>query len=165
MRALGVALRRWLAFRDQVDEPLRSNNRIDVAKDGVWAPFAHTWRDDDVAVFALDRNALGERPAATAERLLIVPFEDHMRAAGGGAMLSRLERLMLGEQRVPGGDAFVFVLYRGVDVAGPHARQRPHSHSDQRTRIFFPPLRDDDGIAGRLFDTAGSGNAFLELAG
>src|SRR5262249_3761964 len=142
MRGLGIALRWWLAFRDQVDEPLRGNNRIDIAEDGVAFALAHAWRYDDVAALALDRNALGERPAATAERLLIVPFEDHMRAAGGAAMLARLERLMLGEQRVPGGDALVLVFQGGVDIGAPHAGERTHGHGDQCFGIAVPPLRD-----------------------
>src|SRR5262249_11101745 len=150
---------------DLVDEPLRGIGRIDVAEDRVAAALAHGGRHDDVAALAFDRDTLRHLSWAAADRLLVLQFEDYVRPAGSGAVLARLERLMLGDERIPGGDALVFVFQGGVDVGAPHIGARPHRHRDQRVRIFFPPARDDNGIAGRFLKTASAGNAFLELAG
>src|SRR5215831_6650704 len=87
-----------------------------------------------------------------------------MRAAGGAAVFARLKRLMLGEQRIPLLDAAV-VLLAGVDVDHPHAGAWAARHRHQRARISRPPRRDDDRIGGRLVESAGAGNAALELAG
>ena len=80
-------------------------------------------------------------------------------------MLARLERIMLGDERIPGGHALVLVLKRGVDVGAPHAGARPHRHRDQGFGIVLPPVADDDWIGGRLLEAASAGNALLELAG
>src|SRR5262249_52327675 len=102
--------RRWLARSDFVDEPLRGIDRIDVAEDCVAAALAHARRYDDVAALALDRDAFGQGTGAAADRPLVFPFEQHMRPAGGGAVLAGLERIMFGDERIPGGDALVFVF-------------------------------------------------------
>src|SRR6516165_9486933 len=165
MRALGTALRLRLSRLDFVDEPLRCVDRIDVAIDDVKLSLAHRWRRDDVAAGALDRDALGHLSEAAANRLLVLPFEEHVRSAGGGAVLARRKRLVLGDERIPGGDALVLMLLRGIDIGAPHAGERTHGHGDQRLGIAAPPLLDRDRIGGRLFDAAGTGNALLELAG
>jgi hypothetical protein len=82
---------------DFVDEPLRCVDRIDVAIDDVKLSLAHRWRRDDVAAGALDRDALGHLSGAAANRLLVLPFEEHVRSAGGGAVLARRKRLLLGD--------------------------------------------------------------------
>src|SRR5262249_46848922 len=134
----------------QVDEPLRSLDRIDVAEDGIGAPFAHARRDDDVAAFTFDREReVLQLALAAADRLLLLPHEQHVRAAGGAAMLTRLKRLVLGEQRLPLSNA-VDMLFAGVDVEAPYARARAGRYGDERVRILLPPLRDDERIGGRL---------------
>src|SRR5262249_48030615 len=110
-----------------------------------------------------EREILKLALAAT-DRVLVLPLEDHVRAAGGAAVLARLKRLMLSEQRIPLLDAAV-VLLAGVDVDHPHPGARAAPHRDQRARLSRPPRRDDGRIGGRFVESAGAGNATLGLAG
>src|SRR5262249_37988255 len=166
MRALAGAPRFALVVdKDRVDQPLRRLDRIDVAEDGVGAAFAHARRDDDVAALAFDREReILQLTLAAADRVLVLPLEQHMRSAGGAAVLARLERLVVGEQRIPFVDA-ANVLLTGINIDRPDARLRPHRQRDQRARMFGPPLRDYHRVGGRLVESAGAGNAPGALTG
>src|SRR5262249_17779402 len=139
-------LRRRRVDQNRVDQPLRREDRIDVTEDGIGAVFAHARRDDDVAAVALDREREGlQLTLAAADRSLALPREQHMRSAGGTAMLTRLKRLVLGEQRLPFIDA-TDVLFAGINVDAPYARARAGRHGDERVWVCLPPVRDDDRI-------------------
>src|SRR5262249_18894061 len=101
---------------------------------------------------------------AAADWLRVLPLEQHMRSAGGTAVLARLDRIMLGEKRIPVIDA-ADVLLAGVDIDAPYARALAGRHSDERARICPPPACDDDRVSGRLVESAGAGNAARMLAG
>src|SRR6516165_9742156 len=106
MRALGSALGRGLALRDEVDQELRRFNRIDVAENAIGTAFAHARRDDDVATLALDREReVLQLALAATDRLRVIPCEQHVRSAGGAAVLAGLEGLVPGDERIPFGDA------------------------------------------------------------
>src|SRR5262249_3823318 len=94
-----------------------------------------------------------------------LPLEDHVRSAGGAAVLARLERLMLGEQRIPLIDPPFGMVFGGVNVDHPHARARAARHRDQRARVSRPPRRDDGRIGGRLVESAGAWNPPFALTG
>src|SRR6516162_4114410 len=133
--------------------------------DGISAPFAHARWYDDVAAVALDRDAFGHLSGAATDRLLVLPFEECVWSTRGRAVLAGLEQPMLGDERIPGGDALVFVFQSGIDIDAPHAGARSHRHCDQCVRIVGPPACDRDRVGGRFLEAAGAGNAARIFAG
>src|SRR5262249_44268745 len=151
-------------LQDQIGQPRRRQNGIDIAEDTVGAGLPYRRRHQDVAALTFNLDAAWQRALAAADRLRCVPREEQMRAAGGGGMLARDDRIVRARELVPRTHA-VGVVFRRIDVEAPDAALLAHRQGNQRGRMILPPLADFLRIAGRFVVAAGAWNAVGILSG
>ena len=139
---------------DEIAQPQRQRALIDVTVDRVGAALAARRRHHDVAALALDLDAFGQSAGTAAGGP--VEIEDQVRAVGRAAVLAGDDRLVLGDELVPLGDAVGMILRR-VDVDAAHAGRKARRQPDQ-VLVPVPPRADLDRIGGRLLEASGAGD-------